>query len=136
MCIGGKPALDSCYESRAGLIPIFLRYNQLYGLMLIMIFKQTDKLSVKQAEKIIRGITSHGTIIFSRHAKSRMMKRGYSSHDVEYILLHGKVVRQEFNDKTKTWVYKVCGADLEGDDGAVIVSVIKRMSAVIITVLG
>jgi len=47
-----------------------------------------------------------------------------------------KIDKQEFKDNTQTWTYKISGADLEGDDGSIIVAIIKRMSAVIITVLG
>ena len=65
-----------------------------------------------------------------------MIERGYSTHDVAFILKHGIIVKKEFKDKTQTWSYKIAGQDLEGDEGAVIATIIKRMSAVIITVLG
>ena len=101
-----------------------------------MQFNPSSQISNAEALKIIREIASDGIIIFSNHAKERMMERGYTSHDVEYILAHGKIDKQEFKDNTQTWTYKISGADLEGDDGSIIVAIIKRMSAVIITVLG
>ena len=101
-----------------------------------MQFNPSSQTSNAEALKIIREITSDGIIIFSRHAKERMLERGYTSHDVEYILTHGKIVKQEFKNNTQTWTYKISGADLEGDNGTIIVAIIKRMSAVIITVLG
>jgi len=76
-----------------------------------MEFNSTDEISSSEAQKIIREI-------------------------IEFILQHGIIVKKEFKDKTQTWSYKISGQDLEGDDGAVIVTIIKRMSAVIITVLG
>ncbi len=101
-----------------------------------MKFNSTDEISSSEAQIIIREIISNGTVIFTHHAKERMMERGYSTHDVEFILKHGIIVKKEFKNKTQTWSYKITGQDLEGDDGAVIVTIIKRMSAVIITVLG
>ena len=101
-----------------------------------MEFNSTDEISLSEAQNIIREITSDGTVIFTHHAKERMMDRGYSTHDVEFILKHGIIVKKEFKNKTQIWSYKIAGQDLEGDDGAVIATIIKRMSAVIITVLG
>lgn len=113
-----------------------MRQCQLCGLLFIIQFNSANQISNTEALKIIREIASDGIIIFSHHAKERMIERGYTSHDVEYILMHGKIDKQEFQDKTQTWTYKISGADLEGDDGTIIVAIIKRMSAVIITVLG
>ena len=101
-----------------------------------MQFNPSDTISTTKAQKIIREIVSGGTIIFSHHAKERMLERGYTSHDVEHILLHGKIIKKEFEDHTQAWSYKISGIDLEGDDGAVIVAIVKRLSAVLITVLG
>jgi len=55
-----------------------------------MKFNPSSQISNDEALKIIREIASDGIIIFSNHAKERMMERGYTSHDVEYILAHGK----------------------------------------------
>ncbi len=113
-----------------------MRIGQLCALMLFMQLNPSDTISTIQAQEIIREIVSGGTIIFSHHAKEKMLERGYTSHDIEHILLHGEVIKKEFKDHTKTWSYKISGVDLEGDDGAVIVAIVKRLSAVIITVLG
>ena len=65
-----------------------------------------------------------------------MIERGYTSHDVEYILQYGKIVKKELKKNTQSWTYEISGLDIEGDDGSVVVAIIKCMSAVIITVLG
>jgi hypothetical protein len=101
-----------------------------------MEFNPTDEISSSEVQKIIRAIICEGTVIFTHHAKERMMERGYSTHDVEFILKHGRIVKKEFKNKTQTWSYKIAGQDLEGDEGTVITTIIKRMSAIIITVLG
>ena len=100
-----------------------------------MQFNSSDEISSSEAQAIIREILSNGTIIFTHHAKEKMRDRGYSTHDVEYILKHGEVIKKEFKAQTQTWAYKIAGQDLEGDDGAVVTVITKRMSAIIITVL-
>ncbi len=65
-----------------------------------------------------------------------MKERGYTLQDVVHILLHGEIVKKEYKDKTQNWSYRVQGYDLENDEGTVVVAIIKRMSAIVITVLG
>ena len=101
-----------------------------------MKFNSADELEIKDALRIIREIVSDGTLIISNHAKERMRERGYSIHDVEYILLHGDITKKEFNEKTSNWKYTVKGKDLDGDDGGVALAIIRRMSSIVITVLG
>jgi len=67
-----------------------------------MKFNSTDDISSFEARKIIREIISDGTVIFTHHAKEKMMERGYSTHDVEFILKHGLIVKKEFKNKTQT----------------------------------
>jgi len=50
--------------------------------------------------------------------------------------LHGEIVKKEYKEKTQNWSYRVQGYDLENDEGAIVVAIIKRMSAIVITVLG
>ncbi len=101
-----------------------------------MQFNPSGELSTEEAQKIIKEIATGGILIFSRHAKEKMIERGYTSHDVEHILKFGEIVKKEFKNNTQSWTYKISGADLEGDEGSVVVAIIKRMSAVVITVLG
>ncbi len=101
-----------------------------------MQFDQTNKISDDEAKSIICDIVEDGVLILSRHAKERMAERGYTLQDVVHILLHGKIVKREYKDKTKNWSYRVQGYDLENDEGAIVVAIIKRMSAIVITVLG
>ena len=101
-----------------------------------MIFDQSIEIPDDKARLIIREIVSDGVLILSNHAKERMKKRGYTLQDVVHILLHGEIVKKEYKDKTKNWSYRVQGYDLENDEGTVVVAIIKRMSAIMITVLG
>ncbi len=100
-----------------------------------MIFFPTDEISLGEASRIIYEIVTSGTIIMSGHVKKRMSERGYTVHDVEYILLNGEIAKKEFNNKVQNWAYTVRGEDLEGDAGGVVTAIIERRSAVIITVL-
>lgn len=84
---------------------------------------------------IIREIVTGGTIIISSHAKERMIERKYTAHDVEYVLLNGKITKKEFNTKAQNWAYTIKGKDTEGDDAGVVAAIVRRMSVVVITVL-
>jgi len=101
-----------------------------------MKFDQSKEIPNGQALAIIREIVEDGVLILSHHAKQRMLERGYSLHDVIHILLHGQIVSKEYKEITKNWSYKIQGNDLENDEGTVVLAIIKRMSAVVITVLG
>lgn len=101
-----------------------------------MKFDQSIEISDDEAKSIIRAIVADGILILSRHAKERMAERGYTLQDVVHVLLNGEIVKKEYQDKTRNWSYKIQGYDLENDGGAVVVAIIKRMSAVVITVLG
>ncbi len=101
-----------------------------------MQFDQSIEIPDDEAKSIIREILADGILILSHHAKERMAERGYSLQDVVHILLNGEIVKKEYKNKTRNWLYKIQGYDLENDEGAVIVAIIKRMSAIVITVLG
>ncbi len=100
-----------------------------------MRFNPADELSNDDAHQLIREIVNSGTVIESKHAKKRMQERGYSTHDVTYILLHGKITAKEHNQKANNWAYTVRGDDLDGDEGGVVTAVINQSQSVIITVL-
>jgi len=101
-----------------------------------MKFDQSIEIPDDEAQSIIREIVADGILILSHHAKERMAERGYTLQDVIHILLHGEIVNKEYKNKIMNWSYRIKGYDLENDEGAVVVAIIKRMSAVVITVLG
>jgi len=101
-----------------------------------MKFDQSREIPDDAAKSIIREIVADGVLILSRHAKKRMEERGYTLQDVVHILLHGEIVKREYADKTTNWSYSVQGYDLENGEGAVVIAIIKRRSAIVITVLG
>ena len=99
-------------------------------------FDPSEEIDNKNAHSIIRDIVAGGEIIFSKHTKKRMQERGYSTQDVEHILLRGEITNKEFKDKTKSWAYTIKGDDLEADEGGVVTVIVSRRACVIITVLG
>jgi citrate synthase len=113
-----------------------LRNEQQSDYDLDMQFDQSREIPGEKAKSIISEIVEDGTLILSRHAKERMAERGYTLQDVIHILLHGEIVKKEYKEKTQNWTYRVQGYDLENDEGTIVVAIIKRMSAIVITVLG
>ena len=101
-----------------------------------MKFDPSEEIDNEKAHSIIRDIVAGGEINISKHAKKRIQERGYSMHDVEYILLRGEITNKEFKDKTQSWAYTIKGDDLEDDEGGVVTVIISRQTCVIITVLG
>lgn len=101
-----------------------------------MEFDPFEEMDNEKAHSIIRDIVAGGEIIISKHAKGRMRERGYSTHDVEHILLRGEITHKEFKDKTQSWAYTIKGDDLENDQGGVVTVIISLQACVIITVLG
>jgi hypothetical protein len=100
-----------------------------------MRFDPCAEIEVSKAQSLIRDIVEGGEVILSNHAKESMKKRGYSTHDVEYILLNGKIVKKEFKKITQQWAYTVSGDDLDGDSGSVVIVIIKQYSGIVVTVL-
>ena len=96
----------------------------------------SEEIENEKAHSIIRDIVAGGEIITSKHAKKRMQERGYSMHDVEHILLRGKITSKERKDTTQSWAYTIKGDDLEGEEGGVVTVIISRQACVVITVLG
>ncbi|MBI5558427.1 MAG: DUF4258 domain-containing protein [Deltaproteobacteria bacterium] len=100
-----------------------------------MEFDPVQEIDIEKAHSIIREIVASGELIVSKHAKARMRERGYSTQDVEYILIRGKITNKEFKENTQSWAYTIKGDDLEGDEGGVVTVIISRQACVIITVL-
>ncbi len=101
-----------------------------------MQFDQSKEIPDDEVLSIIREIIKNGTLILSRHAKARMAERGYVLHDVIHILLNGEIIKREYRNRSENWAYEIQGCDLEGDQGAAVVAILKWMSAIVITVLG
>lgn len=100
-----------------------------------MTFDPTEDITDAEVLRMLRCIVAEGTVYISSHAKVSMQKRGYSVHDVEYILCNGSVGTREFKEEYGNWSYVIRGDDLEGDDGGVVVAIITHAGCLIITVL-
>jgi hypothetical protein len=99
-----------------------------------MKFDKKRKLSNKKAEEYANRIVEYGSVIFSKHAElERMPERGFDKSDVYRILQTGNVIKTEsgFND---TWKYRFKGEDYEGAEGTVVITFIKTLKGLIITV--
>lgn len=74
-------------------------------------------------------------VIQSNHAKERMQERNYSLRDILHIIAHGTLIQSDFFSASASWRYIFEGADLDGDNGSVVISVNHKYQFVIITVL-
>jgi len=94
-----------------------------------------DEITADDLKNKIHNILDSGRVIFLDHTKRRMKLRGYSFGDIRHILQNGSIL--EFTKKkTEQYVCKIHGEDLEGDEGAVVILVIKDVKLIIKTVLG
>ena len=101
-----------------------------------MAFNPAEELENEKAHALIKEILSmDGEFIVSRHAKERMKERGYTLHDVEYILLHGTITGKQFVNSAGNWRYIITGPDLDGTDGSAVTTIIHRNAIVLVTVL-
>jgi hypothetical protein len=101
-----------------------------------MKFDPSSRLAEAELKELISYIQrSSGTVILSRHAKERMLERGYSLRDILHIIAHGTLACSEFNLTLANWKYTFKGEDLDGDSGGVVLSVGTQYRCVIITVL-
>jgi c-di-GMP-binding flagellar brake protein YcgR len=85
--------------------------------------------------QVILDIVEAGSVVFTNHAKDRMGMRGYTVHDVLRIL-HDGTVKSVTEEGAGRYRCEISGEDINGDPGAIVVSVIKRSKIVVITVLG
>lgn len=99
---------------------------------------------IQPGKRAIQGCCSDVNPLYCREwdpdhfptCKERMAERGYTTQDVEFILAHGKVQSSEFDKLTVNWKYRFHGDDLDGGTGTVIVAIARKMSSIVITVLG
>ena len=101
-----------------------------------MAFNPTTRLEEKAVQDMVHDIVSHGGVLTpSKHAKERMMERGYTYRDITRIISHGNLRDAEFNQDAQNWKYTFHGEDLDGDHGAVVIALVSANNCVIITVL-
>jgi hypothetical protein len=94
-----------------------------------------DNITVEELKANIHEILNCGRVIYTDHTKKRMVERNYCFGDIRHILQNGTI--KTFNEKkTEQYVCEIHGKDLEGDEGAVIVLIIKNVKLIIKTVLG
>lgn len=101
-----------------------------------MVFDPAGGIPLAKASNLIRNAAGKGNLIYSAHVKLRMRERGFTTHDVLFILQHGELTGKKFKEDHGNWVYTVQGQDLDGDDGRVITAIISEQTLHIITVTG
>jgi hypothetical protein len=101
-----------------------------------MKFDPSKELSERELKDLLAYIQgSGGTVIISKHAKERMLERGYSTRDIMHIIANGSLTGSDFNQALANWKYTFKGEDLAGDNGGVVLAVCAQYRCVIITVL-
>lgn len=97
-------------------------------------FRWDEKLSEEDAIDLINFILENGRTLYSSHSYDMMGKRNFTTQDIVSILENGKVVEQEFDERTKNWKYKVEGITVDDGRGVVVSAVIDKGTQMIITV--
>ena len=101
-----------------------------------MVFDPTEDITLEKAGSLVRNAAGRGNLIYSAHVKLRMRERGFSIHDVLFILQHGKLTGKKFKEDHGNWTYTIQGQDLDGYDGRVITAIISEQTLHVITVTG
>lgn len=94
-----------------------------------------ESITAKELQARIKEILDYGSVIFSKHVKTQMIERNYSTADVLHILRTGEILNIQ-EESTEEYKCKVHGEDLDGVLGTVIAIVIKNHKLFIVTVLG
>ena len=100
-----------------------------------MKFDPSKELSECELKDLLAYIQGSGGTVISKHAKERMLERGYSTRDIMHIIANGSLTGSNFNQALANWKYTFKGEDLDGDNGGVVMAVGTQYRCVIITVL-
>jgi len=82
----------------------------------------------EEIKRVIQEILNEGSVIPSKHARQRMSERGYSFSDIKHILKTGRVSESGTQKDRHT----VCGEDLDGHPGEVVVELRRSSKKMII----
>ena len=115
---------------------IKLDFSATLLLSYLMRFDPLRKLTEKEVKEHVHDIIGHGgELIISRHARERMMERGYGVRDIHHIIMDGTLVNAVTNQEAGNIKYTFHGPDLEGDYGSVVLALVTIRNCVVITVL-
>ena len=96
-----------------------------------------EKLTLSEAQKVIRGIAKFGSIIPTFHIDFESgPKRSWDLQDVEAVLTHGNVTEEPvFDDEYGNWKYKVEGKAIDGDEAIVVTVILSHRELRAITII-
>ncbi len=85
-------------------------------------------LDLDAAKSAIREIlqSPRGVVFPTRHCKERMEERNVQMEDILHLLFWGTVERGQESGDTESNVFRVSGADIEGEPLVVVVEIIKE----------
>ena len=95
------------------------------------------KVAPDEVKRRLLLILKQGRLTYTWHCQhERMLERGVTTQDVEYVLEVGEVSEDaEWSDTHQLWKYKVDGTDLEGEDlRAIFVIIESHLMARVITI--
>jgi len=97
--------------------------------------KEKKRLKPEEATRKIREIVRHGgTVILSRHCRTRMLERNLTIHDLLSVLSNGNVTGPpEYSEEHHQYRYKVAGQTIDGEEAIAITVIVSHRSALIIT---
>jgi hypothetical protein len=94
----------------------------------------SDILTIKEAERKIREILEYRYFTALPHCRLRMKERGYDDTDIEFVLSKGKVKEPpEYSNQYNSWVCKVEGRVVEGDNAVVVTAIVNNNQLLCIT---
>ena len=88
-------------------------------------------LSPRQAVERIRRLERDVGIVFTSHARQRLVQRKLSRRDIRHCLKYGRVV--EHSKPSRLWRYKVRGSTVDGEPMSCVVEINGKL--VLITVI-
>lgn len=97
-------------------------------------YNPVQELEPEQALELIRHIINDGEVIYSSHARERMIERNFTISDILLILQKGKLAEKQYEENKKNWKYTIQGADIDGDEGTIVTAIISNRKQLIVTV--
>ncbi len=92
-------------------------------------------LSRSEAGDLARQCVENGFVVITRHAKQRLIERGFTTLDVERVLAKGCVYKApEFDIKFREWKYRLEGKTVDDEELILVICFKPQPAAFVITV--
>jgi hypothetical protein len=73
-------------------------------------------MNTNDAKKYLREFARLGCIETTNHCRERMKLRGVTTQDIQNVLMWGEITKIEKGQESQTWVYRIKGIDLDGNE--------------------